>query len=353
MNKYTKLGVTALTGAIASYSVAANAGALDVSGSVVMTYTTNSTTSLPSTCGTASTSGCGTDDGNLGLSSNYTFSGSGEMDNGMAWSYATALDGAGNFTSTAVTINMNEMGTIKFDRTGGSPVEDIDDKTPSAFEEVWDGGASNRVSGIGTSTHIDYKLPALPGNTSIELSWTPEMGHSAEDQGVTKGSSTAGGGGGSEIVIITSPIEGLTIGAGAASIDMDASLATSTDDKEEYVGFITYKTGAFTLGYTESYEDHHTAVTAETGALKHYENRGYAVSFQVNDNLSVSYGDYESEKDQSNSTGVQTLDASGFNVSYNLGGATLKIHHGEVKNPYYVESADKVEQTIVQLGLAF
>ena len=68
MNKITKIGASALCGSLAAIS-AANAGDLSVTGGVDMSWT-----SLPKA-----------NSGNpIGIGSNLTFSGSGELDNG--WS---------------------------------------------------------------------------------------------------------------------------------------------------------------------------------------------------------------------------------------------------------------------------
>ena len=67
MNKVTKLGVSALCGSLAAVS-AANAGDLSVTGGVDMSWislTMITTTGNP-----------------IGMGSNLTFSGSGELDNG-------------------------------------------------------------------------------------------------------------------------------------------------------------------------------------------------------------------------------------------------------------------------------
>jgi outer membrane protein OmpU len=73
MNKMTKLGVSALCGSLAAVS-AANSADLTVAGGVDMTWMSfdDATTGNP-----------------LGLGSNYTISGSGEMDNG--WSVALSI----------------------------------------------------------------------------------------------------------------------------------------------------------------------------------------------------------------------------------------------------------------------
>jgi len=77
MNNYKKLGVSALAGTLASLTAmqAANAGAIDLTGSIDLSYVSNDTDESS---------------GNpYGMSKDFTLGGSGEMDNGYSWSYFT------------------------------------------------------------------------------------------------------------------------------------------------------------------------------------------------------------------------------------------------------------------------
>jgi len=74
MNKLTKVGCSALCGSLAAIS-AANAGDLTVTGAAHLTWTSieNDTTGNP-----------------IGMQSNLTFKGSGELDNGWTWGLTIA-----------------------------------------------------------------------------------------------------------------------------------------------------------------------------------------------------------------------------------------------------------------------
>ena len=78
MNKVTKLGVSALCGSLAAIS-AANAGDLSVTGGVDMSWISldDTTTGNP-----------------IGMGSNLTFSGSGELDNGWGVALSVAMANA-------------------------------------------------------------------------------------------------------------------------------------------------------------------------------------------------------------------------------------------------------------------
>ena len=48
-------------------------------------------------------------------------------------------DSLTGMTSARLSVDMGDMGTIAFDQGSGSGLATIDDKTPTAAEEIWDG----------------------------------------------------------------------------------------------------------------------------------------------------------------------------------------------------------------------
>ena len=83
-------------------------------------------------------------------------------------------------------------------------------------------------------------------------------------------------------------------------------------------------------------------------ASEYYENNAYGVSFSVNDNLAISYGVHESKR---GSTGIE-LEAQSFQVSYTVGGASVKIAENSADNVNYVSATNRDGRTIA-LTLAF
>ena len=90
MKNITKVLLSIFASAV--LTVSAYAGSVDVSGSAVASYRIDSSDSASG----ANDSGKG-----LGISNELTFSASGELDNGMSWSYATELDSGAETTSGA------------------------------------------------------------------------------------------------------------------------------------------------------------------------------------------------------------------------------------------------------------
>ena len=108
---------------------------------------------------------------------------------------------------------------------------------------------------------------------------------------------------------------------------------------------IKYAMGGFTIGYQVT--DEETGQTGTTG----YENISYGISFNVNDDLSVSYNHTESDESGASKA---TPEADSLQAAYTMGGASLRIAEVNVDNAGYstATTADK-KATVVSLSLAF
>ena len=125
MNKLTKYGVSALCGSLAAVS-AAHAGDLTATGSIDMSWISfdDEVTGNP-----------------IGLGSNVSFSGSGELDNG--WGVKLAIDATNAlaFSSANVTVTVPGLGDVKVSQgSSGTGTDAYDDATPTAWEEAYGAG---------------------------------------------------------------------------------------------------------------------------------------------------------------------------------------------------------------------
>ena len=153
MNKLTKVGFSALCGSLAAMT-SANAGSMAVTGGVDMSWT-----SLD-----------GDVSGNpIGIGSNLTFKGNGELDNGWTFDVTVAHANSNAYSATTVNLTMGGLGKITVDQGSSSNgIDAYDDVTPSAWEEPWGAGLSTGfvlVSGIGTSQNIQYSSPSILGSS--------------------------------------------------------------------------------------------------------------------------------------------------------------------------------------------
>ena len=109
--------------------------------------------------------------------------------------------------------------------------------------------------------------------------------------------------------------------------------------------FANYSFGPVSVGYRISEIQAGSAGTAGKNV------EAYAIAFNVNDNLSISYAEYESEE-VLGTTGGQTQKADSIQLTYNMGGATLKFAETNADDARYSAGISN-EATTVALGLAF
>jgi len=203
MNKLTKVGLSALCGSLAAVS-SANAGDMTVTGGVDMSWS--------SIGGNSSTTG-----NPIGIGSNLTYKGSGELDNGWAFSVTVAMLNSDAYSTTAVNLDMGAIGSLNFNQgDSGNGIDAFDDKLPTAWEEAWGMGLGTGiqlVSGIGPQSNIQYKSPTVAG-TTITLAMAPDMGAAdAADKSVS-GATHDGTGAGYDATININPSFGTEILSG-------------------------------------------------------------------------------------------------------------------------------------------
>jgi len=349
MNKLTKVGLTALAGSLAAVA-GANAGSLSVSGGSDITW-------LSKTGNT--TSGADALTGNpIGWKNNLTFTGSGELDNGISWTANAYNSDAQALTSSNISFDLAGMGALLVDNgAGGAGLDALDDKMPTAWEETHGAGLDSgavTVSGVHGSASLTYTLPTdgLPMGTKIRVGYTP----AADGGGLQADMGTSGVSGNNnesamDITIEMTPVEGLSLFAGYADIEQ-ADPATAGVDNGESELHGTYgaifSAGAFSVGMQQAYVSYDDGGTT---SVNYYDNVNWGVSFNVNDNLSVSYAEFESEEVMG-TTGGQTLDLDSLQIAYNMGGATLKFANTSGSDVKYTAGAEMDVNTIA-LALAF
>jgi len=348
MNKLTKVGCSALCGSLAAFS-AANAGDLTVTGGADVTYTSIGSTVT----------------GNpFGMASAVTFAGSGELDNG--WTFtATIAEGDGvAYSASNVDIVMGGLGSLNFNQgNSGNGIVVYDNVLPTAWEEAHGAGLSGGVKtvlGVGASDNIAYRFPKFLG-TEIQVAYAFDVGSTDT---ADKATGTGGAGNntarGYDATIKINPslgteiLSGLNLYVGASTVEVYAS--TLREDKYEGVGAVTYALGPVEVGamWSGLYDGD------ETGQDYHsYKNHGFGIAFNVNDDLSVSYGEYQSRKAGYTNSDAQNkgdmanvVEVTSWQAAYTLGGASFRVADVKADNVLFSSAADQ-NATIVSMGLAF
>ena len=335
MNKLTKIGVSALCGSLASVA-AANAGSLDVTGGATATYTSleGQVTGNP-----------------FGMASAMTFTGNGELDNGSTFKLSIAHTNKSAYTASAISITTPTLGTFTYDEGGGTGLDRIDDMMPTAWEEVDGTGLAMghvTVGGAGANSDIEWNVGlGLPDGMNAYLAFAPHPDGSKNTNKGVSGSTNSGqvNGYGWDVVLTHSGLaDGLNVFAGWSDISQVASVG---DRIQKLVG-ATYAIGGATIGYQWSRDDN----PASGDVTDYYENNAYAISFAINDDLSVSYGVQESEKAKAGDAAGVTQDGSSLQLSYSVGGASIKFAETDVDNQKYASGTNRDGRTIA-LTLAF
>ena len=296
MDKLKKVGLTALGTALVS--TASYAAELTVTGSAGLTLV----------------GGDNTNTGNgWSQSDTLTFAGSADLDNGMSVSTSLAIDG-GIMDANSLTLNMNDMGTLKFAGTDGSgPVGAWDDITPTANEEAWADvtGATAAPGGTGGLNMFHYSTSSLMDGVKLSASYTPSDGtseiQSSQDYG-----------------LMYTGVDGLSIYAAAGEDNGAAAKITNS------IFGIKYAMGAMTVGYQTNEVDSNAA-----NGDRDFTAAG--ISYAMSDDLSVSVNsstiDYEaSSKDDQEATSVS--------FSHTSGGMTISGSYGNMDNVAGTPTAD-------------
>ena len=211
MKKLTKIGVSALAGSLVA--TAASAGSLSVGGTWEVTgeYTSGS--------GAAAFKALNNNGNPFGSKGNLSFSGSGETDWGTASFYLFTNDQQSGTSSHSVSLDMGDMGTVAFDQgTGGYGLGTIDDKAPSAYEEVWNGTTATNTDildgAAGSANVFGYKNSLMGMDVSIEYDPSVGDGADAGDGGNNFVDANYDGSNINLAVTNATMVEGLTFGVG-------------------------------------------------------------------------------------------------------------------------------------------
>jgi outer membrane protein OmpU len=342
MNKLTKIGASALCGSLAAIS-AANAGEMTVTGGVDMSWISldDTTTGNP-----------------IGLGSNLTFSGSGELDNGWGVALSVAMANQDAYSNTNVTVTIPSLGDIRIDQgTSGTGIDRIDDVTPNVWEEAYGTGLStgiDTVTGTSAGSTIEYTAASdlFGDGVTFRAAYSPKVGGSNAGDKAGSGVSTSVAESGFDLTLQLSEavtgVEGLTIYTGYSEVTQDTTNSSTDGDKEEKTIAATYSVGSVTLGYQWSKEE-----LGRSAGVDYYENDGYGITYLINDDLSVGWNHYESSQENITAADV-TAEATSLQIAYTMGGASIRLAEASSKNNVYSTAAGKDrDATTLSVSLAF
>ena len=319
MTNLKKIGLTALAGTLAATTFA-NAGSMSVSGNAIMEYQT-----------TQADAGSNSVDSAAGfvLNSSLVFSGSGELDNGMTVSVFQNLF-AGAVTSEGLSLDMGDMGVLHMNSWGyTSGITSIADKIPTAGENVHDD--------LNAAAGENHDNPTVGiAKTSSDGADTLGYNYSGDMFSVSAATAHVNGANESSIALTINAMEGLSFGAGTGNDRPTIAL-----DNDVTTMFATYSMGPVSVGYQVTEIDHQTASSD-------IDADHYGISFAINENLSVSYGENTVDFEASTSDEEST----GFSASYTAGSMSFVLVNNEKLNAAGTSTADS-EMVELKMIMAF
>ena len=328
MNNIKKIGLTALAGSLVAIS--AQAAEMTVNGATLLTYTSEDGTEVT---------------GNpMGMKTNLNFTASGEV-NGYTVSYYNNMsDGMNSISSARLSIDMGDIGTIAFDQGSGSGLATIDDKTPTAAEEIWDGlddTTAGRVGAAGSTGVMNY-VNTFEGVT-LNVAARKGSGTSQSD-----GSTSGAGQGAWDFALTTDGsllgVDGLAIGLGYGEAEQGSAAGSNYGEAQHSTAFANYSVGPVTFGYQMSYINSNVIGTDDN------QVDAWGLAFNVNENLSLSYG--ERDVVYTDNAGDVTEKFDGIAVAYTMGSMKIAGNMNDVSDSAGVAGAND-SMTEIAVSFAF
>ena len=309
MNKLKKVGLTALATTLVASS--AYAGEMSVSGSASLNYSGISTNSSvnPWTMGDS-----------------VTFSGGGDLDNGMTVGVSYELDG-GNYDDYKLTLGLGDgLGTVTFsgNSVNAGGVDMVKDIVPTAYTAVYE-----------NTNAVDNGIAAGIGGRSTASMWgyTNTVGDLTVSLGYNQINSTISANAAESSIGLSYAMDGITAVAGRFD---DGDMAV-----HDTIG-VKYTAGSITAAVQR------TDINYDLAATNDQEAMHMGVSFAVNENLSVSAGRQKVEIDSAVDNEVNT----GVSASYTMGSITIGGGFNEVTSASGAAGSD-AEVTMLNLAFAF
>ena len=350
MNNFKKIGVSALAGSLAMVSAHAAPLEYTMTGTMVATY---SQATGPGTLITGSGTGIGT-------ATDLEFAASGELDNGFTIGYFMGVDtdAALANTSSQMTVGMGSLGTLQINNKGGSKANAIDDITPNAYNETWDGmtaaSKNNNPSFFGSRTSsgsIDYRMPAQEeqGFTiNAAVTYDPNADLGSTSKGGVQDDGEAGG----ALVVQIAHESGVEIGGGIEIVNSDNAPVTNASGGENATGYIKYAQGGLSLAYQEAYQDSSTGNGTNALDAPDKEAEMMSIAYTMGD-MTFSYAESEVVvKAEGATAALPTIELDSIQAAYVMGAMTLSAAVSKTDNSGGV-AADSYTENQLAVSFAF
>ena len=177
-------------------------------------------------------------------------------------------------------------------------------------------------------------------------------------------------GNGRDVGVTLTTDAGLTLGVYAGEREaIKSTIDTEAAHYDQFDGtwFAKYSAGPVSIGFQQSYlnaggtggGEATTAAKVVRTAGGIFEETQMSIAFNVNDNVSISYTDsedvYDSQGDVTAGTtnGDVSMDTEMVQISYSMGGMSIKAYQIETTNPTWDSNATAISASEISIGLAF
>jgi len=332
MKNVKKIGLTALAASLVSTS--AFAGEISVSGGAAINYENYSGKAMNSTKA-------------FSMGNQLTFTGSGELDNGMNVSVSFVLDqnddsttagaaySGGPFDSHSVTVSSDTFGTLTFHGEGGDSAQNAVGDT--AAGNIWDNFDAKHATPAKLSESragdnmMHYTLPSMVDGLTAAVSYSPATG---EDEADTAFALTYTG------------VEGLSVSYGQGSNDGQGAGSGGTSANADATSIkASYAMGSFTVAYSDHDYDSNTSTSDQDATA-------WKVSYTVSDAISVTYA--QETLDSAGTADTSDAEYTKLTASYTAGGMTISANMQDAENISYTTATDEdIEYVGLSVSFAF
>ena len=317
----------------------ANAGELTVTGSMEATYHTqgDKTTGNP-----------------LGMDRELKFAGSTELDNGVTVSVMQDTGDSLTYGNSQISFgNVAGFATI-YVGSDSDPVDAIDDITPSAYEEANGSGSgtytSNDIGDMGGQMGIGVKVD-VPFLGALNYKHYPRVDSTKNADNASSGDANATTGSAysaslktnlADLPVVGSFLDGATLTTGVA--EKDHSQLANVDDAFDLTAALNYSAGSLSFGVQKKVHNEGESATAATTDAVFYKDTVIGIAYAVNDSVSISWNDYESQKHDG--IGSPNQETTAINVGYTVGGMTIGFQDASTDNDNYTTDAKDDTRTL-------
>ena len=332
MKNVKKIGLTALAASLVSTS--AFAGEISVSGGAAINYENYSGKAMNSTKA-------------FSMGNQLTFTGSGELENGMNVSVSFVLDqnddsttagaaySGGPFDSHSVTVSSDTFGTLTFHGEGGDSAQNAVGDT--AAGNIWDNFDAKHATPAKLSESragdnmMHYTLPSMVDGLTAAVSYSPATG---EDEADTAFALTYTG------------VEGLSVSYGQGSNDGQGAGSGGTSANADATSIkASYAMGSFTVAYSDHDYDSNTSTSDQDATA-------WKVSYTVSDAISVTYA--QETLDSAGTADTSDAEYTKLTASYTAGGMTISANMQDAENISYTTATDEdIEYVGLSVSFAF